>query len=221
MEHDIQNVTSIETQEIIPLIKNDGVDCVVDVKNIELCLCANMSEFKHAQDAVLVSADERDYIEGLGPEYLEEKRKLADEINALEQKKAIQTKLLEQFKTRAAAWLEKCDPELANLLNNDIEKRCALINNLEQRIEENKRCIAFVQEREDKLAQLPVISTTARNLVNTELVVFERPKKRTGDLSTNISTNLQAFFAFNKSKTAATAENKLTTPSNHNIPTMA
>jgi hypothetical protein len=190
------------------LLINDVVGCVVA---LEPRLSANDFKFSPVQSDAL-RHEEREYVEEIGPQFFEEKQRLADEIRTLDEKKTIQLKLLKQFEARAEAWLKKCDPELINLLNKDMEKRRALIENIEKRIEENKKCISLVEEREVKLGAAPSAFVLARDPINTELVTLAPPEK--------MANNGQRFFAFKAPKTPSTAEDKLT-PASTLIPTTA
>lgn len=207
MSSDLRDVENIISRKIASLT-NDVVRCVVA---LEPRFSANNSKFSPVQSDALRS-EEREYVEEIGPQFFEEKQKLAAEIRTLEEKKTIQLKLLKQFEARAEAWLKKCDPELINLLNKDMEKRRALIDNIEQRIEENKKCISLVEEQEVKLGTVPSTFVLARNPTNTDLVTFVPPEK--------MANNGQRFFAFKAPKNSSMAVEELM-PSSNLIPTPA
>ncbi len=210
LAHEIEHHLAYEIARQITSLINDVVGCVVA---LEPRLSANDFKFSPVQSDAL-RYEEKAYIEEVGTQFFEEKQKRIDEIKKLDEEKAIQIKLLEQFKTRAEAWSEKCGPEVIDLLNKDMEKRRALIDNIEQRIEEYKKCIRFVEEREVKLGAAPSAFVLARNPINTELVTFEQPKKLTS------SFNGCGFFAVKKPKMPSITEDKLT-PASTLIPTIA
>jgi hypothetical protein len=145
--------------DAVVLLEDGKAPSVVDLrKEPGLGLSANRAVFHPAQEPSLLSEEEEGYITELGPAYFQEKQQLADDIKKLEQKKAIHIKLLEQFEARKAAWLKKYESEhidLSNLLDKDIEKRHALIDDIKKhiiakRIEENELHIAFVAKQVNK-----------------------------------------------------------------------
>jgi hypothetical protein len=181
LAHEIERHLAYEIARQITSLINNVVGCVVA---LEPRLSTNDPAFSPVPSVALRS-EEIEYIEEVGYQFFEEKQKLADEIKSLEQKKAIQTKLLEQFKTRAEASLNKCNPELINLLNKDMEKRRALIDNIEQRIKENKGCIRLIEEREVKLGAAPSAFVSARNPTNPTLASIAVTPKTSRGLSSN------------------------------------
>lgn len=173
---DLQDVNHIKPREIIPLIKNGGVACVVDVdaKDTELYLSANTAVFERAQNP-LPQSEEKPY------SFLVEEEVHAEFLKHIEELKLKKAELLIELSKRVSALLEVQGPDLKASLKKEIVKRAALIKECDE-------CIALVKKRVLERDKLSLTIAALEQNPDHNLVRFAPAKIAPSTLSQNRHT---------------------------------